>query len=228
MSYLEITKLTLKKHPVEIILLSISLILTVVCGIAYLQTVKAEEPLLISDTAQTISPSTNEPSQDQVIFVEISGAVVEPSVYKLAADARLYNLIQEAGGLTPSADADFVARNFNLAKRMADQEKIYIPFQTDITQGIFVEQPQRLLEYLAPFYTDSTKVPASKDTRVSTGSGININDASSAELDKLPGVGPSTAQKIIDNRPYTSVDELLSKNVLKDSVFEQIQSLISL
>jgi competence protein ComEA len=56
----------------------------------------------------------------------------------------------------------------------------------------------------------------------STGS-VNINQATEEELDALPGVGPVTAQKIISNRPYQSVDDLVSKKAVGQSVFSKIK-----
>lgn len=56
---------------------------------------------------------------------------------------------------------------------------------------------------------------------------VNVNTATSSELDALPGVGPVTAGKIIINRPYRSVDELLSKNAVSSKVFSQIKDKVT-
>ena len=57
---------------------------------------------------------------------------------------------------------------------------------------------------------------------------VNINVASESELDKLPGIGPVTAQKIISSRPYSSLEDLLTKKVVSQSTYEKIKDLISL
>lgn len=57
---------------------------------------------------------------------------------------------------------------------------------------------------------------------------VNLNTTSLGELDKLPGVGPVTAQKIIDGRPYVSVDELLSSKIVGKSVYDKIKNQISI
>jgi competence protein ComEA len=57
---------------------------------------------------------------------------------------------------------------------------------------------------------------------------VNINTSVIEELDQLPGIGPTYAQKIIDNRPYSSIEDLLTKKILKKSAYTQIKDLVSL
>ena len=61
----------------------------------------------------------------------------------------------------------------------------------------------------------------------STAGGVNINSASLAELDSLPGIGQVYGQKIIEHRPYSNIEELLSKGVLKKNVFEVVKDKVS-
>lgn len=219
-SYLSI----LKSHPIEIILLSLALILTGASILNYKQEVIPPQPAVLS--------AESHPSQDPSphlsrITVDVSGAVLKPDIYEVSESARLADVIKIAGGLHTDADTGYIARNFNMARYLSDQEKIYIPTKKDIESGKFQESP-RTLEYLHsdPESPSSEVVQPSDNTNQSLL--ISINDAPKEELDMLPGVGPTTAQKIIDNRPYTTLDELLSKKAVKQSVFEKIKDLISL
>jgi competence protein ComEA len=79
-----------------------------------------------------------------------------------------------------------------------------------------------------PSSTDNSVLPGGAVAGVATTGLISINSASSTELESLPGIGPVSAGKIIDNRPYGSMDELISKKAIGKSVFQKIKTLISL
>jgi competence protein ComEA len=120
-----------------------------------------------------------------VIF--ISGAVQTPGVYELPAGARIVDALERAGGFTPDANVNAI----NQAAPMRDGDQVYVP--------TLEEEPT------APTPGLSSSEPAAAS---SAGGLINVNSASPAELEQLPGIGPSRAQDIIANRPYASVDEL--------------------
>jgi competence protein ComEA len=111
-----------------------------------------------------------------------------------------------AGGLAKHADGDQVARHLNLASRLTDGAKIYIP-----TSG----------ELLAAEGSvgDSTGLILGTEAEAQ----VNINTASESELDALPGIGEVTTEKIISNRPYSRIEELLEKKIVGKKVFEDIQ-----
>lgn len=132
------------------------------------------------------------------IVVDVGGAVINPGVYQLGTEARVNDALVTAGGLAQEADRDWVEKNLNLAQKLTDGQKLYIPV---------VEEKEKKGSSL----TDK----------------ININMASVAELDRLWGVGEATAKKIIENRPYGSVEELLSKKVVKSNVYEEIKDEVS-
>ena len=139
------------------------------------------------------------PSPGERILVDVSGAVVSPGVYQLPFNSRLQLAIQAAGGLTPKADSEWVAKNLNLASKLSDGQKIYIPRKGESS-------------------TQNTSLPTDKQ--------ININTANASELDSLPGVGLKTAEKIIQNRPYQKIEDLLLKKVVNRSVFTKIKDKI--
>jgi len=68
-----------------------------------------------------------EVGEDRTIFVDLEGAVEKPGLYELPAGARINDLLIRAGGLSARADRDWVERNLNLAQKLADGVKIYIP-----------------------------------------------------------------------------------------------------
>lgn len=140
------------------------------------------------------------------VTVDIAGAVAKPGVYTLAVDSRIQDLLTKAGGLARDADKTWIAKHINLATKLVDGTKVYIPnsnenYQTQTIQTLGVVSD---VDHL-----------------------ISLNTATSSELDSLPGIGPTTAQKIITNRPYQTIEELLSKKVVSKSVFEKIKEKIS-
>lgn len=229
MIYIEPILALIRKNPIEIGLISLALLISVISFIPHNQTSKP--------TVQGATTTNSIDKQDHVdqptLFVEVSGAVLHPDVYVVSPGTHMKEVVDMAGGLTNMADKWYVERNYNLAKRVGDQEKIYIPYLTDIQNGTFYEQ-KRVLEYLQPLYFNNDKAPlpstSSGQALTKEGSGltISINTATSQELDTLPGVGPVTAQKIVDSRPYTTVGELVSKKVVNQSTFDSMKDLIKL
>lgn len=144
-----------------------------------------------------------------VVVVDVEGAVEKPGVYSLRQNGRVQDALIAAGGLSVDADRAWISRSLNMAAKVADGGKLYIPKEGENIKS-------------------STSSVSSGSNMGSIGSAlININEASSSELDKLPGVGAVTSQKIIDNRPYSSIDELLTKKVVGAKVFEQIKEKVS-
>ncbi|HVA96361.1 MAG TPA: ComEA family DNA-binding protein [Candidatus Acidoferrales bacterium] len=157
-----------------------------------------------SPVKSTISPVIKQ------IIVDVEGAVLKPGVYKLPTDSRVQDALIAAGGLAESADRKRVAQTLNLASSLTDGGKIYIPAVGE------------------QMTTSGGTSDTSSGTTTAGGSNmVNINQASESELDALPGVGPVTAQKIIDNRPYQSVQELLDKKVVGASEFGKIKDMVS-
>lgn len=155
--------------------------------------------------------TTSSEETPRKIYVDLSGSVVKPDVYQVASGTRMKEVIDQAKGLTDEADKVFFARNFNLAKILSDQEKIYIPSFSEINAGIFSETSEFLVNTAD---SDSNSLL------------IDINSASTEELDTLDGVGKVTAEKIINNRPYTNIKDLLNKKIVKKNVWEKIKDYI--
>lgn len=217
----------LKKHKLEMIFILIAVILTIISASFLVFS------LNYPNTTDDIVINKNDNYHQRNIYVDVGGAVVKPDMYEVTSGARLKQVVMLSGGLSEYANKDYFYRNFNLARIITDQEKIYIPSILEVNNGIITENP-RTLDYSLPTLTSqekqlntSTLFSASNST-IEQPVLININSSSIEELDTLPGIGTAAAQKIIQNRPYKSIEELLSKKVLKKNIYEQIKALISL
>ena len=208
-----------KKYLLEIILLTVALAITITALAIYVKNNQnSEEGIETSPTCLR-----QDYGGQAKIFVDVSGAVKKPNVYQISFGSRIKEIIDKAGGLSEDADKMFFNRNFNLARIIIDQEKIYIPSIAEINNGIFI-QNQLTLDYTTP--TTSTGIAS--NAPINNNQLININSATIEELDQLPGIGQITANKIIQNRPYATIEELLTKKVVNKNVFEKIKNLISI
>jgi competence protein ComEA len=143
------------------------------------------------------------------VVVEIVGAVQAPGVYHLPSGARVADLLERAGGYGPRVDAARAEHELNLAAPVKDGEHIRVPSRDDGP-----EKP-----------TPGTSGPASGGAGL-----VDINTATQAQLEALPGVGPATAQKIITAReeaPFGAVEELRSRGVLGEKTFDKLRPLIT-
>lgn len=187
-------------------ILLVVIILAIGGYLLYTNNVKFESSKRESITAK--KSLQNENLEGQKIIVDIGGAVKNPGVYKMDKDARVIDLIEKAGGLSEKVDLQYFDKNINKAQKLIDGSKIYIPT---------VEDKQNTASHI----TDNV-------LGVSTSFGlININTASRKELIDLPGIGEVTADKIIAARPYNSIEELVTKGVLRQSQLDKIKDKIS-
>ncbi|QQG43093.1 MAG: helix-hairpin-helix domain-containing protein [Candidatus Daviesbacteria bacterium] len=143
------------------------------------------------------------------LAIDVSGAVEKPGVYKLEASSRVEDAINAAGGFTDQANIIFISKQLNLARKLTDGMKIYVPFVGEKDTDLAVSQN------VAGVSATSTAP-------------VNINAASQNDLEALPGIGPTTAGKIISNRPYQSIEELLNKKIVGKAVFTKIKDQISI
>ena len=138
----------------------------------------------------------------KTISVDVSGAVKTPGVYKLKDGSRIEQAISAAGGFMETANGEYVSKYLNMAQKLSDGSKVYVPFAGEEVSG-----PQAGV-------VAGTNTVASK---------VNINTATQAQLEALPGIGPVTASKIISDRPYQAIDDLLNKKIIYKSTFDKIK-----
>lgn len=147
------------------------------------------------------------------IAVHVIGAVPRPGLYNFPEGARVQDAIDAAGGLFAEANAN----GLNLAALLEDGQQLDIPYVPG-------SEP-----------TQSVNLPSSDETATpNPNSGedlININTASLAELDTLPGIGLITAQKIIDyrtvNGPFQTIEDIMNVAGIGPSTFEGLQDRIT-
>jgi competence protein ComEA len=140
------------------------------------------------------------PADGQPVEVYVTGAVQQPGVYSLTDGDRVVDALEAAGG--PAADADLAA--LNLARRLRDEDQITVPQEGPPAAGV----------------AGATAVAK-----------IDINTATAQLLDSLPGIGEAYSKHIVDSRtadgPFTSVDDLLERDIIPRSTFEKIKDLIT-
>lgn len=154
--------------------------------------------------------------------VHVDGAVLHPGVYSLPAGCRVHQAIQAAGGLAPEADVGLV----NLAAFIQDGERIWVPSRiapTEVEEA--APSPARSGEALSPG-TGTGQAPAESPRWP-----LNINIASQADLESLPGIGPVIAQRIVafrhEHGPFTRIEQLQDVSGIGPATYAKIKDLIS-
>lgn len=144
----------------------------------------------------------------ETVVVDVGGAVIEPGVVELDAGSRVADAIEAAGGLATDADCT----TLNQAQLLQDGQKVYVPKEGEIdASGALVDS--------------STQEAGQVATAL-----VNINTATLDELDALPGVGPATAQAIIDDReangPFVSVEDIMRVSGIGEKKYEKLKGSI--
>ena len=149
----------------------------------------------------------DESAEQDLITVDVKGAVKSPGIYDLPVGSRVHDAVQKAGGLTEEADS----KSLNLTQKISDEALVYVP-----TKG----------EEVASQQTGSgTTASTSKDKKV------NLNKASLEELKQVKGLGGKRAQDIIDHREangkFKSVDELKKVSGIGAKTIEKLKDYVT-
>lgn len=164
----------------------------------------AGEPIVLQP-APTKSP----------IAVHVVGAVPRPGLYEFAEGARVQDAIDAAGGQLSSADTSSI----NLAALLEDGQQLVIPYKAG-------EEPsnEEAQVPVLPGAEETEETPVNSDL-------LNINTASVEELDDLPGIGPTIAQRIVDyrdeNGPFDAIEDIMNVSGIGPSTYDQIKDLIT-
>ncbi len=196
---------------------------------------EAENVVLQSLEASDIvnkSDEEDELSKKQATFEEkewvlyITGAVKNPGVYKMPPGSRVYQLVERSGGLTPKADPVAI----NLAANLGDGCHLHVPEKGESVSTTLSEQGRENFSIVQGVFVGSNANGPSgsyeKDVDV-----IDLNKASAEMLQSLPGVGPKTAQAILDYRNlrggFRSVEELLEVKGIGPKKMEKIRPYVT-
>ena len=190
----KLSELFIKLTPVDKVLIIFVGIGIVIFGLGFFRGIVEDSQVQVDYVKGSNSVS------QKVIIVDVSGEVVKPGVYELREDSRIKDALVAAEGLSGKADRDYVKKNINLAEKVIDGQKIYIPEK-------------------------SVNPPGEGYSEANNGViRVNINSASESDLDTLKGIGSVRAKQIIEGRPYKNVDELVTKGVLPKSILDKIKA----
>lgn len=173
--------------------------------------VDGASPLAVADgpRATTDAGTVGRDGGSGMLVAEIVGAVAKPGVYRLPPGSRVADLLTAAGGYGARVDTARTSSVLNLAAPLHDGDQVRVPSRDDPDDG----------------------PPTGSLTTGAGGSGpIDINVASQAELEELPGIGPATAQKIIAAREealFGTIDELRTRGVLGEKTFDKLRDLVT-
>ena len=165
------------------------------------------EVAAVSKDSSTEKEEKEEPVEQDLITVDVKGAVKSPGIYDLPVGSRVNDAVQKAGGLTEQADS----KSLNLAQKVSDEALVYVP-----TKGEEAASQQT---------TSGAASSTSKEKKV------NINKASLEELKQVKGLGGKRAQDIIDHREtngkFKSVDELKKVSGIGAKTIEKLKEYVT-
>lgn len=159
------------------------------------------------------STSTTKVNSSEQLVVDVAGAVANPGVYNFTGDQIIEDAIKQAGGLTDQADLELLARTVNRASALQNHSKVYIPVKGATNLALI---------------DGST---SSSGSTSSISGPVNINTASSGELDTLPGIGPVTAGRIIDYRQkkgaFKRKEDIMKVEGISTAKYTKLKDLIT-
>lgn len=207
-------------------------IITIIAVAIYFTFIKKEDYLESNYNLNILSPNEkNSNTQDKLldekrndvsnkIVIYITGAIKNEGVYELEENSRIADIIEEAGGLTEEANIS----NINLAYVLQDGMKVYIPKKGESVNemndntNVYVSREESVTK-------NSEKIGSNSNTDK-----ININTATQKELETLPGIGETTALKIINyrnkNGKFSCIEDIKKVSGIGDSKYSKIKDLI--
>lgn len=165
------------------------------------------------ESGEDLQANASETEGQIFLMVDVKGAVAAPNVYTFKEGMRIKDAIEKAGGLAENGST----KTLNLAQHLTDGMVVYVPTEEEIEQG------------MPPVLTSGMETGTSTGT--SSGK-INLNTAGKAELETLPGIGPSRAEAIIryreDNGGFANIDDVLNVPGIGPKIFETIRDEIEI
>lgn len=156
------------------------------------------------------------------VFVDISGAVKNPGVYCFDPGQRVVDAVEKAGGFLSTTSLPYVYRSLNLSKELTNSQKIYVPSNSELLCEL-KEFTLKEEEVVIPDSSSDTTGLVTNGEEGTEEECVNLNTATITELDSLNGIGLSTAQKIIDNRPYNTIEDILNVSGIGEATYEKFK-----
>ncbi len=200
--------------PRASLLAGLGAIVLLVVGAAVLAAGAGNGRAVVVDVTGSAEPNASS-GVEALVVVDIAGAVNQPGVYRLPAGSRVGDAITAAGGYGPRVDAARVGAELNLAAPLTDGQHLAVPSRDDVAPGSG---------------TNSGTGGGSSGGSPGSGGLVDLNHATSAELDALPGIGPVTAAKILAARetaPFAAVQELLDRKLVGQKTFDALRDLVT-
>ena len=171
------------------------------------------QDIIINDQTEN---TTEENNNQEKIVIHITGAICNEGIYELDENSRIADAVKIAGGLKEDADL----KQINLAYILEDGMKINIPSKNEITNGTINNTEN---------YITKENLNSSNNAKTSK---VNINSATQTELETLPGIGPSTALKIINYRKekgkFNKIEDIKNVNGIGENKFNKIKEFIKI
>jgi len=205
------------KFRIPLLILLSGLIL-IACGVIYFKSGLSSPTTKI----EVLNATTSGQVAGGEITVEIAGEILKPGVYKLANGSRIDDLLIVSGGFSKNADRVWTDKYLNRAAKLTDGQKIYIPKVSELAPYQDQQSSMRGAKTTPGSQTVSSTFSSDSNTL------ININTASLQTLDTLPGIGQTYGQNIIEHRPYSTIEELVSRGAIKQSLFDKIKNQITI
>lgn len=183
-----------KKRPIVVGLVAVTVLVVGVAVWAFFSGGQSFEIRTGQESEQALTVEEEPAQEEDTVLVHVAGAVANPGVYEVIEGSRVAQAVEAAGGFAEGAASDAL----NLARVVADGEQIVVPTQAELeAQG---------------GGSLGSSAASSGATGILNGK-VNINTATAEQLDSLPGIGASTAEKIIADReangPFVTCEDLM-------------------